>query len=38
MGAEDGHPDGHKHAKFVAEPHDLDGVAQVIERLIELPV
>jgi Cof subfamily protein (haloacid dehalogenase superfamily) len=33
----DGHPDGYKHAKFVAPPHDQDGVAQIIEQLIELP-
>ena len=33
----DGHPDGHKHAKFVAAPHQEDGVAIEIEKLLELP-
>ena len=33
----DGHPDAPLHAKFVAEPHHLDGVAIVIEQLLELP-
>jgi hydroxymethylpyrimidine pyrophosphatase-like HAD family hydrolase len=34
----DGHPDAPKHAKFVADGHLEDGVAKVIERLLELPV
>jgi len=34
----DGHPEGPKHAKFVAEAHHQDGVAQVIEELLELPI
>lgn len=34
----DGHPDGKIHAKFVAEPHTDDGVAKVIEELLELPL
>lgn len=34
----DGHPDGKKYAKFVAEPQPDDGVAKVIETLLELPV
>ena len=33
----DGHPDGAKHAKFLAEPHHQDGVAKEIEKLLELP-
>ncbi len=33
----DGHPEGVKHAKFVAEPHHQDGVAKEIEKLLELP-
>ena len=33
----DGHPDGPKHAKFVADPHQEDGVAKEIEKLLELP-
>ena len=33
----DGHPDGKLHAKSVAEPHTDDGVAKVIEGLLELP-
>jgi Cof subfamily protein (haloacid dehalogenase superfamily) len=33
----DGHPDGMKYAKFIAEPHTEDGVAKVIEKLLELP-
>jgi hydroxymethylpyrimidine pyrophosphatase-like HAD family hydrolase len=33
----DGHPDAHKYSKFVAEPHHLDGVAIVIEELLQLP-
>ncbi len=33
----DGHIDGPKHAKFVAEPHHMDGVAIVIEGLLTLP-
>jgi len=33
----DGHPDGPSHAKFVADPHTEDGVAKVIESLLELP-
>ena len=33
----DGHPDGHKHAKYVAAPHQEDGVAIEIEKLLELP-
>ena len=32
-----GHPDGPKHAKFVADPHNNEGVAIIIERLLELP-
>jgi Cof subfamily protein (haloacid dehalogenase superfamily) len=34
---EDGHPDGRKYAKFVAPPCDDDGVAQIIEELLDLP-
>lgn len=34
----DGHPEGKLHAKSVAEPHSDDGVAKVIEELLELPV
>ena len=34
----DGHPDAPKYAKFVAQPHHLDGVAMVIEELLVLPV
>ena len=33
----DGHPEGPKHAKSVAPPHTDDGVAIVIEELLELP-
>lgn len=33
----DGHPDGKKHAKSVAAPHQEDGVAIEIEKLLELP-
>ena len=33
----DGHPEGARHAKSVAEPHNEDGVAKVIEELLELP-
>lgn len=33
----DGHPDARLHAKFVAAPHEDDGVAIEIERLLELP-
>ena len=33
----DGHPDAPRYAKFVAEAHHLDGVAIVIEQLLELP-
>lgn len=33
----DGHPDAPKYAKFVAQPHHLDGVAMVIEELLVLP-
>ena len=33
----DGHPNGKLHAKFVAEPCHLDGVAKEIEKLLELP-
>ena len=33
----DGHPDGPKYAKFVADAHHHDGVAIVIEALLELP-
>ena len=33
----DGHPDAKKYAKFVALPHQDDGVAIVIEQLLELP-
>jgi hydroxymethylpyrimidine pyrophosphatase-like HAD family hydrolase len=32
-----GHQDGVKNAKFVAQAHHLDGVAIVIEQLLELP-
>jgi Cof subfamily protein (haloacid dehalogenase superfamily) len=34
---EDGHPDLMKHAKFQTDAHQEDGVAKVIERLLELP-
>lgn len=33
----DGHHEAPKHAKFVADPHNEDGVAKVIEKLLELP-
>jgi Cof subfamily protein (haloacid dehalogenase superfamily) len=33
----DGHPDGPKYSKFIAEPLKADGVAKVIEALLELP-
>ncbi len=33
----DGHPDAIKHAKAVALPHTDDGVAIIIEQLLELP-
>lgn len=33
----DGHSDAPKFAKFVAKPHDMDGVAIVIEGLLTLP-
>ena len=33
----DGHHEAPKHAKFVADPHIEDGVAKVIEQLLELP-
>ena len=33
----DGHIDAPKYAKFVAEPHHMDGVAIVIEGLLSLP-
>ena len=33
----DGHHQAKEHAKFVAEPHTDDGVAKVIESLLELP-
>ena len=33
----DGHPDLMKHAKFQTDAHEDDGVAKVIERLLELP-
>jgi len=33
----DGHPDLMKYAKFQTDAHQEDGVAQVIERLLELP-
>ena len=33
----DGHPDGIKYAKDVAPSHDIDGVALVIEKLLDLP-
>jgi Cof subfamily protein (haloacid dehalogenase superfamily) len=32
-----GHPDGAKYAKFIAESIEVDGVAKVIEELIKLP-
>ncbi len=35
---EDGHADTPLHAKFVAAPCEADGVAEVIEQLLELPV
>jgi Cof subfamily protein (haloacid dehalogenase superfamily) len=34
---EDGHPDLMKYAKFQTDAHQEDGVAKVIERLLELP-
>ena len=34
----DGHPEGKLHAKSIAEPCVEDGVAKVIEELLELPV
>jgi Cof subfamily protein (haloacid dehalogenase superfamily) len=33
----DGHPDLMKHAKFQTDPHQEDGVAKVIEQLLQLP-
>jgi hydroxymethylpyrimidine pyrophosphatase-like HAD family hydrolase len=33
----DGHPDGIKYATDVAQSHHLDGVAMVIEKLLDLP-
>jgi hydroxymethylpyrimidine pyrophosphatase-like HAD family hydrolase len=33
----DGHPDGVKYAKGVAGPCEEDGVAIIIEQLLELP-
>ncbi len=33
----DGHPDCQKYSNFVADPHKHDGVAIVIEQLLELP-
>ena len=33
----DGHPDLMKYAKFQTDPHQEDGVAKVIEQLLELP-
>lgn len=33
----DGHPDGIKYATGIADPHAVDGVAKVIEELLELP-
>jgi hypothetical protein len=33
----DGHSDGPKHAKFVADPHHHEGVAIIIEQLLEFP-
>ena len=33
----DGHPDGAKHAKGIARPHTEDGVAIIIEELLDLP-
>ncbi len=33
----DGHPEAKSHAKFVADPHTEDGVAKVIEKLLDLP-
>jgi hydroxymethylpyrimidine pyrophosphatase-like HAD family hydrolase len=33
----DGHPEAPNHAKSVADPHIEDGVAKVIEQLLELP-
>jgi Cof subfamily protein (haloacid dehalogenase superfamily) len=33
----DGHPDGYKHATGIAGPHAADGVAIVIEELLDLP-
>jgi Cof subfamily protein (haloacid dehalogenase superfamily) len=33
----DGHPDAPKYAKSVTDPHTEDGVARVIEELLELP-
>jgi len=34
---QDGHPEASKHAKAIAEPHTDDGVAKIIEELLELP-
>ena len=33
----DGHPDAQIHAKDVTEPHMEDGVAKIIEKLLDLP-
>ena len=34
----DGHPDLMKYAKFQTDPHQEDGVAKVIEQLLNLPI
>ncbi len=36
-GIEDGHPEVTNHSKFVAQSVRLDGVAKIIEQLLELP-
>jgi hydroxymethylpyrimidine pyrophosphatase-like HAD family hydrolase len=33
----DGHPDAPSFAKGVAEPCEADGVAKIIEKLLDLP-
>jgi len=33
----DGHPDLMKYAKFQTDPHEEDGVAKVVEQLLQLP-
>ena len=34
---EDGHPEAKKYSKSIAPPHMDDGVAQILEKLLQLP-